>query len=429
MKSNKENIESFSSTNIEFILLSVAFISLLNETLGFHLKGILGFLFFYFLAIFFKLSAKNQSNYKPNFNNKYIKYFYILVIFYLLSLIANSFFFGRGISDWRFLSTPIITLLSIHFARNYLVKTSYFIRFFNLLILVTGIQSIIAFFILINNIGIARSEDIVLFNLLVIGGPSSFALKAMVMPFFLWFIYKFNHGRRKLINLIFILFVILSVSVSTYATSIFFIIISAFLFTFYIIIFPFSYKRSLLNFLFAGMLFYSLIIIYDLTYDMPIFRGFYYRFENVILDPTSGGYSGLDRSESRWDKNLLSIKEFNDSPVFGNNNGLVRVNNKLGGHSSFFDSLGAYGIFGGAGALILLNILVFTLMLKQYKDLRNYQNISVLITISLYIIGGVINPFWEGYQPAQIFLIFIPSLINNERSKHENKIKQKNPYL
>ncbi|MBG0764707.1 MAG: hypothetical protein H0S78_07425 [Tissierellales bacterium] len=156
---------------------------------------------------------------------------------------------------------------------------------------------------------------------------------------------------------------------------------------------------------------------------MPVFRGFYYRFENVILDPTSGGYSGLDRNESRWDKNLLSIKEFIESPVLGNNNGLVRVNNKLGGHSSFFDSLGAYGILGGAGALILLNILVFTLMLKQYKDLRNYQNISVLITISLYIIGGVINPFWEGYQPAQIFLIFIPSLINNERNKHENKIK------
>jgi hypothetical protein len=394
---------------LDFIIFSIAFLSLFTETLSYHTKTLQGFVIFGFSA-FIIILAKKQKLGLDNSHMKVYKILLVTLLIYLLSLLIQSYFFGNGFSDWRFFSTPIIIAFSIYFSNKYLENSHNYNRFFNLIILVFGLQSFINFIVLKSSPGLARSEEIILYNLFVIGGPNSFATKAMIIPFLIWFTFARTYFLRRLINITMITFIILSVIVSSYATSILFLVLGIFMFIFYIIIVPFNYKKSIANYFLGGMLILLLVLSYRFTYDNPIFEGFYYRYENLVDDPTSGGYSGIDRKESRWDKSLVSINSFLNNPIFGNNSGLVRVNKEVGGHSSLFDSLAAYGLLGGGLAFVYLIFILYKLSLFNYIRQRNYLKLTILISTSLFVIGGIVNPFWEGYQPAIIILIMLPQL-------------------
>ena len=101
----------------------------------------------------------------------------------------------------------------------------------------------------------------------------------------------------------------------------------------------------------AGIIPAIFLFGYRYTYENPLFYQAYFRIENFINNPRSGGYNLTSPSAvSRWDLANISIKTFEAEPLFGMG-GPREYNPFIGRHSSFFDSLAIYGLIGGGGAL------------------------------------------------------------------------------
>jgi hypothetical protein len=88
------------------------------------------------------------------------------------------------------------------------------------------------------------------------------------------------------------------------------------------------------------------------------------------------------------------------------------MNDQVGGHSSLLDTLGAYGLLGGGGALCAL---IGTLLVKAFLRVvreRDWEAVVSFSTVVSLAIAGIVNPNWEGIQPVYVLLLARP-LVNN----------------
>jgi hypothetical protein len=150
------------------------------------------------------------------------------------------------------------------------------------------------------------------------------------------------------------------------------------------------------------------LFAYRFTRDNPLLVQAYYRLDNFLEDPTSGGYSGGDIEGSRWLLAEISLQSFQEDPFFGMGGGSTRTSQLVGGHSSLLDSLGAYGLLGGGGAFCGMILFMFKASVIRFHRERNWETLLVVVSCILLLVGGIINPYWEGFQPYCVLLMTRP---------------------
>jgi uncharacterized membrane protein (DUF4010 family) len=69
------------------------------------------------------------------------------------------------------------------------------------------------------------------------------------------------------------------------------------------------------------------------------------------------------------------------------------------------DCLGAYGLFGGGGALIGLILLFLKTAVFRFLQTRSWQELLILTSVISLVVAGIVNPYWEGSQPLYVILV------------------------
>jgi len=389
-----------------FRLSAFAFIVLMTPVLGVTLHSPGGFLIIVALAVLVGLfedliRQALRRVYIGIMNNKLL---FLFAVWYALGAIVNLFFGGNGWADWRLMIRPTSLIIGILFAFVFMTDNVCWRYFQIAAIIALGFQSIVSIPQLYFNPGIAREMWDELSGSWIYGDQSYFALCAILLPVFFWRSFK-ETGYLRLILLLLSTLILISAAISSFGTPIGLMIIGV----------GISLVLSLFMIRKSGWIFAIVIIIisyytYQFTANNTLFSDAYTRIENFINDPTSGGYSGSDLDDSRWYLNEISIASFQANPLFGMGGGSTRTSPFVGGHSSMFDSLGVYGLFGGGGAFIGLIIVLFVNAIFAFLRERTWFNLLVLTTVSLLLVAGIVNPYWEGMQPLFVILIARPFL-------------------
>jgi hypothetical protein len=128
------------------------------------------------------------------------------------------------------------------------------------------------------------------------------------------------------------------------------------------------------------------------------------KLENLLEDPRSGGYSGKAAEEgSRWILAEKSLKLFSEHPFLGGGSGGIPNFELVGGHSSFFDMLGFYGLLGGGGAFVCLLLVMLGRAFRRLLWQRTWGAAVVAVSVLLLVVAGVVNPYWSGI--TTVFLV------------------------
>jgi hypothetical protein len=88
--------------------------------------------------------------------------------------------------------------------------------------------------------------------------------------------------------------------------------------------------------------------------------------------------------------------------------GSTRYSPYVGGHSSLLDTLGAYGILGGGGAFVSLIFIILANAANHFFHERSWQALLGLATVISLLAAGIVNPYWEGFEPLFVILIARP---------------------
>jgi len=246
----------------------------------------------------------------------------------------------------------------------------------------------------------------------IYGEQGYYAMLAILLPIFVW---------RSLVEpgiwrvvLLGACFAILSLTVfSSYATALGLVLIGAVLSALVVVVLPVKGLRRGGRRVVVGAVFIAAAArLTQFAGESPQTIGSYDKFERFYERPESGGYSGHDLAESRWYKAELSVENFLSEPVWGKGGGRTRLSQFVGGHSSFLDSLGAYGLMGGGGALAGLVLTIFAGAFSRYWRERSWETLAGFVSVVLFAIAGVVNPYWEGYQPLFLLVMARPFLLN-----------------
>lgn len=333
---------------------------------------------------------------------------FLLSLWYLAGVVLNLLLRGRGLDDWRLMLDPVILLIGMCFAFAFLRNDSCFRYFQVYFIIVLGIQAALSSNVMSETVSIAREMVTQTAGAWIFGNQSLFATLAMLLPILLWRSFQ-ETGVLRILLLASCILILITVSISTFATPLGLIILSIFIVSVLSILFPLKTSRWQVL-LVVGMLVVMALLVYRATSESPLLASAYYRIANIIDDPTSGGYAGSDLPGSRWLLDEISIRSFEAEPLFGMGGGSTRLSEYVGGHSSALDSLGAYGLLGGGGAFIGIILLLMVRAVARLWRERTWEALLALTSVLLLIVGGIVNPYWEGYQPLYILLMARPFL-------------------
>lgn len=132
------------------------------------------------------------------------------------------------------------------------------------------------------------------------------------------------------------------------------------------------------------------------------------RFINFIENPIEGGYTEDSKyAVSRFKLIEFSWKTFLSNPLFGGG-GNIRTSiyeGISGGHSSAVDFLAVLGLVGGGGAFIYFVWNSLRNSFQQLKRNKSFRDICSFATVITFIIGGVMNPYWQGPILASFLLV------------------------
>jgi len=391
--------------SISFKLAFLGIISLIIPYLAVLFRGLIGFIIIILLAIYFSFIEKSFSNISNKIlygikNNKKIC---VLYLWYFIGVIANSFIDGRGFNDWRLFLSDFVFIIGLFFTFAFLGNIETF-RYFKIVMIISiGIQSIFTSQQLLTNPDIARKMFLELDGMWMYGNQNYYSLYTVLLPVLISVSFQEKGPLR------FILFLangltLFSVLISSFGTP-FGLLIIAVVTT---MVFSLFFLKNKKKFIYGYLILFFIFFFYQNTKENKFFISPYSRIENFINDPASGGYSYSEISVSRWYKNKISLSSFLNDPFFGSG-GNIRYSTSVGGHSSLFDLLGAYGILGGGGAFLMIVLSILFSSLKKLYIERSWEALAILICVIMFISAGIINPYWEGNQP--IFVIIFSRYI------------------
>jgi hypothetical protein len=404
-----------------FTILSIAFISFFTPFVTVFLHGLQGFIPLFSIGIIIMLYS---NSYKWVFGNikatiSHNRWFYYLMLSYIISSVLRQSY-GSSISSNILLVLNItVPFLGLLFAFGYANEFNCQRKFIIILIFFLGIQSILSLPVLFNSPGIARFYFETNEGDWSFGNPSYFALTIVFIPALIWWSLR----ESKILRFILISFLgltTLTAFISSFSTplglGIAGVLIISILSLFLKNAFRFNLKGIILGL--------SILLISYYTYSNikqnSLLIGSSEKIENAFRDPTSGGLNNTQsKSNSRW---IISKKSFNTflmNPIFGVGNG-TRLNKYLGGHSSLFDLLGAFGILGGGLAYIVFVLLMIKLSWKLFLKYRSWSSVLFLTTVILYLISGVVNPYWEGISSAFILILTRPYYVSKQKERYNS---------
>jgi hypothetical protein len=393
-----------------FRLYMLAFIILATPILGVYLHAPISVLILLVLSIFVgrfenSFAPAMQRLSKVIVKNKLLVYF---LLWYGISLIINILVGGNGLADWRLLITPIILILGTFFAFAF-ISDDTCARYFQIAtIIALGIQSIFTTQQLYFNPGIARQMWHELGGGWIYGDQSYFASCAILLPIFFWRSFK-ETGILRLVLPTCSILILVSASISSFATPLSLIVISVMI----IVVLASLFMKKRMGCIIVIFLISIIYLGYLMIPNNPLFSDSYNRIKNFINDPTSGGYSGKDLTASRWSLDEGSIKSFWESPIFGMGGGSTRSSEYVGGHSSLLDNLGAYGLLGGGGAFVIFILLLLRNAVIRFLHEQSWQTLLILTTVISLVLAGIVNPYWQGHQPLFVILIAHPFMSND----------------
>jgi hypothetical protein len=150
------------------------------------------------------------------------------------------------------------------------------------------------------------------------------------------------------------------------------------------------------------------VLFYIYTRDNSLYAASYSRINYFLVDPLGGGYSAQERSVSRVILAQVSINSFLGEPLLGMGTGSTYNNPYLGGHSSFFDSLGAYGLLGGGGAFAGLVLTLLIGAARRFFCIRSWETLLALTSIILLLVTGITNPYGHGLSLILVLIMTRP---------------------
>jgi len=400
-----------------FRLWSLAFIVQYTPALAFYLHGYAGFLSILGLAVLAGLveSSFNETLYLIAKGISQNRLLFMFVIWYLVGFELNAFSRGRGLDDWRLMLGPLIVLIGLLYAFGFMHDGRCY-RYFQIgLIIVSGIQTFFSVQVLSHSINIARVMWAQTSGAWIYGNQAIYATYAIVTPVLLWRAFK-ESGPLRLILILSCLFIVITSSISSFATPLGLTILSA-LIVLALSIFLLT-KKVWTVILVAGIISAIALFGYQYTHDNPLFFQAYFRIENFIRNPKSGGYDLRDPiAVSRWELAQISIRTFQAEPLLGMG-GPRDYNPFIGRHSSFFDTLAIYGLLGGGGALCGIVLILLANATRQYWHKHSWESLLILTIIILLAVVGIADPYWEGIIP----LVMIIARPFSQREFHTEKV-------
>jgi hypothetical protein len=397
-----------------FKFVSLALIVYMTPALTFFTRGIIGFVGLIFVALIFGLSEKCFHDFAGNIRSSISnnKVFSFLAVWYALGAISNIFLGGGGFSDWRLLVDPVLLLIGFSFSLGLYHNDRCYRLLQIALLLVSGAQAAYSYVMIVDNPGIARTMFFQTQGAWAGGNPNSFAVYAILLPLFLWRAFS-ERGVIRSVLIAANVMIFASLTISTLAAPLSLLFVGASIISLLVIVFPPSRRGYFVTLVIVALLMSTTIYAYNFSRDIAVLGSVYYRVDNFLEDPTSGGYSGVDLDQSRWDKILFSISSFNQAPLLGMGEGSLRSNRFVGGHSSMFDSLGGYGLLGGGGALCALMFVMLVKSLMRFRREGNWESLLAGATVALLVVAGIVNPYWESFQPVIVFFMARPLLDKN----------------
>ena len=329
-----------------------------------------------------------------------------LAVWYYAGIAFNVFIRAGANNDWRYMMGPVVLLFGFAFAFAFMWDRACYRSFQVWFTLGAGIQGLVSLRMLIRDPGLARSAmtQVEVNGAWIYGNQGYYALMIMVMPVLIWR----SLQERGLLRAILLASCLLSSGaalITTFATPMGLAIFDVLT----IIVFRFAFPKGGMSLWFLMALGVGIVGMagfygYGIARENPLFSPAISRIANVIADPTSGGYEGHDLEGSRWDKAVISTAVFLKHPLWGGGGGSMVNNPNLGGHSTFFDCLGAYGLLGGGGAYCAIVLLALWLGVKRLRDGRRWEAVVIVSALCSLIAGGIVNPYCG---PGELFLVIL----------------------
>lgn len=400
-----------------FWITSAAFIAMLAPTAAVFMRGQVGFTLLIGLAVVIGALERSLGPVLERIRegmaaNKLLVAF---ALWYAVGVIANLVFRGNGLADWRFMIPPIMLLLGLGYTFAYATDEACYREFQIVFILIMGVQ---AYFIaneLSTSVGIAREMWMERQGAWEFGNQTTYTTLAILLPMLVWRAVS-EHGRLRLALLAACLVIGAAVSISSFGIPLFLLLIGGCIIAGAAIFSPLADSGRITSLAIVALLVIGGYLTYQFTFDNQLMAPAYSRIENVLRDPSSGGYTGADLQVSRWRLAEISITSFVHEPLLGAGGGSTRHSPFVGGHSSFLDTLGAYGLFGGGGALFGLILLMLVQAVLRFWHERTWETLLGVASVVMLAVAGVVNPNWEGTQPIYVLFMARPFFVRDNAS-------------
>lgn len=407
------------SRTLFFGLSTVALIALISPTVSFYLRGLLGFFLLTGLALLLALveNSFNRSMRRIRQGISDNKWLVLFAVWYFLGLVLNLFVRGRGLDDWRLIAGASVFFIGMGYAFAFMRDETCY-RYFQIgFLVVLGLQSVFTARELSSEVGIARVM-LAPTGGWEFGNQNTFVTLAMALPMLLWRSLS-ERGFLRVILMTCSVVIGLAMAISSFATPLGLVLVGGGVVAVLLILRPIAGVNRGMAALIAITIIVVGMLAYQFTRDIPLLESFYYRLENFISDPRSGGYAGIEVQGSRWYLAEISLNSFFAEPLLGKGGGSTRHSEFVGGHSSFFDTLGAYGLLGGGGALAGLISVMGITAFKRFWQRRDWETLLALASVVMLTVAGIVNPYWEGFEPMFVLIIARPfSFRNDKRWSH-----------
>lgn len=387
-----------------FRLAMLTWVASLTKSVGVALHGLVGMLPLFALAL---VVSGLEGSIKTILNNVVRNgrrnwLMVLLVIWYGFGVFSKMYLWGAAETDWRGVMGPVLLVLALLMGFGFMHEDRCVRSFQIALIAAVGVQSAFSGLVMQEDPTVSRAAWTELGGTWSYGDQAGFALQAMLLPILVWR-GLVEQGALRWSLLAGCAAISFSVTVCNFATAILLLALSI----------P---TAALLSLTFVRQRFFEVLAVALclllvgtgaalLLRDTPLMAPTVEKVERLWEDPISGGYSHRDAEKgSRWVLAAHSFDAFCQSPLFGSGSGSIRYSEVVGGHSSLFDMLAFYGLLGGGGAFVALVLLLLARALQRLQRHRNWTAVVVATSVVLFLIAGVVNPYWES-SIAMVFLV------------------------
>lgn len=392
-----------------FRLVSAAFIALAVPLLAIAMRGLLGFLLLIYLAVLAGLAERSFGRVLRAINRgiTFNRWLVLFAVWYSIGVWLNILLRGNGLADWRLMMGPVMLLIALAFALGFSRDEAAF-RIFQIgLAVALGVQAIFTFRELSSAAGIAREMWLEWQGAWEFGNQGAYAAWIMLLPVLIWRALV-ERGVLRLLLLAAALLTGAAASIGSFATPLMLLAIGGGAIISLVLILPVQRRQRPKGAILAVAILVMGMLFYHYTHENPLFAASYYRIENFLADPQGGGYTSHERAGSRWLLADISLNSFLSEPLFGMGGGSIRYSPYVGGHSSVFDSLGAYGLLGGGGALVGLLLTLLIVAARRFFTDRNWETLLALTSVILLLVSGVANPYGDGFPLYLVLMMARP---------------------